>query len=179
MTEYLDILDARGNKTGETKPKSDVHRDGDWHRTAYVWFLNSKGEILLQKRSLKKQTGGGLWDISAAGHVSAGQTSIEAAIRETKEEIGVDIGPDYLQFICTVAAEGKPRTNPTFWNREYQDSYLVRRDLDISKLKLQKSEVDEVKFVDIHEFKKWALEERPDLVRHKDGYVKLFEFLKV
>ncbi len=179
MIEYLDILDANGDKTGVTKPKSDAHRDGDWHRTAYIWFVNSKGEVLLQKRSLKKDTSGGLWDISAAGHVSAGQTSIEGAIRETREELGVDILPEDLQFICTAKTEGKPRQNPQFHNREFQDSYLVRRDLDISKLTLQASEVDEVKWVDIHEFKKWTLEERSDLVRHPEVYKKLFEFLNI
>jgi len=41
MEEYLDILDAHGNKIGQTKEKSQVHKDGDWHRSVHVWFLNS------------------------------------------------------------------------------------------------------------------------------------------
>ncbi len=179
MIEYLDILDSKGNKTGEVKSKADVHRDGDWHKTAYIWFVNSKSQVLLQKRSMKKDNSAGLWDISAAGHVSAGQTNIEGAIRETHEELGVDIKPGDLHYVCTVATEGKPRTNPKFHNREYQDVYVVRRDLDIKDLILQESEVDEVKWVDLKEFKKWTLEERPDIVKHKEVYENLFKFLGI
>lgn len=179
MIEYLNVLDEEGNKTGEVKAKSEVHRDGDWHKTAYVWFLNSQNQILLQKRAAVKETSPGYWDVSVGGHVSAGQTNIEGAIRETKEEIGVDITAADLQLIATVRTEGKPRTNPPFQNCELHDVYLVRRDLDISRLTLQKEEVDEVKYVDIHEFKKWVREGRKDLVPHKEVYSKLFDFLGI
>ena len=52
--EYLDILDEQGNKTGKTKLRSEVHHDGDWHKSVHIWILNSKGDVLLQRRSLTK-----------------------------------------------------------------------------------------------------------------------------
>ena len=47
--EYLDILDENGNLTGEKKLRTEVHRDGDWHKAVHVWILNSKNQLLLQK----------------------------------------------------------------------------------------------------------------------------------
>jgi isopentenyldiphosphate isomerase len=77
--EYLDILDNNGNKTGETRSYDEVHEKGLIHRTVHVWILNSKKELLVQKRSKDRRAHPDYWDISAAGHISAGQTSLEAA----------------------------------------------------------------------------------------------------
>ena len=52
--EYLDILDEEGNKLG-IKLRQDVHRDGDWHKVAFIFVVNDKGEIILQKRSKEKE----------------------------------------------------------------------------------------------------------------------------
>lgn len=50
MIEYIDVLDS-----GERKAKSDVHRDGDWHRAAHIWVITSDGRVLLQRRSPDKE----------------------------------------------------------------------------------------------------------------------------
>ena len=74
MTEELiDILDEKGNKIGVSKTRGEVHAKGLWHQAAHVWIYNSKGEILLQKRSMQKESWPGRWDISAAGHVQQGK----------------------------------------------------------------------------------------------------------
>ena len=73
------------------RSRSDCHADPSLlHRTVGVLLTNDAGEILLQKRSMTKDMDPGLWGISAAGHVSKGQTDEEAAHREMIEEIGVD-----------------------------------------------------------------------------------------
>ena len=64
------------NPTGERKLKSEVHRDGDWHRSSHVWLLSPEGRLLLQRRSEAKVTWPGLWDVSAAGHISAGESAV-------------------------------------------------------------------------------------------------------
>ncbi|OHA17639.1 MAG: hypothetical protein A2664_03390 [Candidatus Taylorbacteria bacterium RIFCSPHIGHO2_01_FULL_46_22b] len=176
MEEQIDILDAKGNKIGKTKSKSLVHRHGDWHRTVHVWFLNSKRELLIQRRTSKKDRGGGMWDISVGGHISAGQTSIEAAVREVSEEIGITIEPSELTFLfgTSTDAELSNRKNQA---KHFQDVYLVKKDLDVSKLVLQKEEVDEVRYISIEEFKKWVAEPKRDLLMHTEEYQKLFEIL--
>ena len=50
MEEYFDVLDEEGRPSGVTKPKSEVHTKGYWHRTVHIWIINENNEILLQKR---------------------------------------------------------------------------------------------------------------------------------
>lgn len=57
-----------------------VHRDGDYHRAVHVWiYAESTQELLLQKRSDCKDSWPGQWDISSAGHISAGDASLVSA----------------------------------------------------------------------------------------------------
>ena len=90
MKEYLDVLNENGEKTGKTKLRDEIHRDGDWHASVHLWLIY-EGEVLIQKRSLLKESYPGCFDASAAGHVSAGEEILVAAQRECIEEIGVDI----------------------------------------------------------------------------------------
>ena len=58
----------------------DVHRDGDYHRAVHVWiYSESTHELLLQKRADCKESWPGQWDISSAGHISAGDSSLVTA----------------------------------------------------------------------------------------------------
>ncbi len=52
--EYIDIFDENNNPIGEIKEKTKAHDDGNFHRTAHIWIINDKNELLLQKRSAKK-----------------------------------------------------------------------------------------------------------------------------
>jgi isopentenyldiphosphate isomerase len=144
MEEQLDVLDEQGEKTGEIQSYKEVHRVGLWHRTIHAWFLNSKGQLLLQKRSIKKQSNPGLWDISVAGHISAGQTSVEAAQRETEEEIGLMLPGSAYEYLFTVQGQGAEH-NGTYINKEFQDVFLVRSNVVIEKLKIPSDEVEDAR----------------------------------
>lgn len=172
----MDILDAEGEKTGESKSYDEAHRVGLIHRTVHVWFLNSKNELLLQKRSANKRAYPDNWDISAAGHISAGQTSLEAAKRETEEELGVDLSGSDLKYLFTVE-EHVVLNNGTYVNNEFQDVYLVRSDVNLSELKLPADEVSEVRWVGIEEFKLWIKGEGEKLVPHEEEHVRLLNHL--
>ncbi len=89
MGEKIDVLNEKGELTGEIRTKKEVHELGLWHKSNHVWILNSEGELLLQHRAKNKENYGNAWDISAAGHVSAGESGIESALREIKEELGL------------------------------------------------------------------------------------------
>ena len=86
--EYVDLLDSSGRPTGRKKPKPEVHRDGDWHGAAHVWIRNIAGQILIQRRSPTKENWPNLWDVSVAGHISAGEEALEAALREAQGSLG-------------------------------------------------------------------------------------------
>ena len=94
--EYIDIFDENDNPIGEKKEKQQAHEDGNFHRTAHVWIINDKNEWLLQKRSANKKTHPNCWDISGAGHIKAGEAIIDGAIRQLKEELGIEITEDQV-----------------------------------------------------------------------------------
>ncbi|HEX9406478.1 MAG TPA: NUDIX domain-containing protein [Thermoanaerobaculia bacterium] len=147
MIELIEVLTPEGRPTGIRKPKDAIHRDGDWHRAAHIWIVAPDGRILLQRRSLRKENNPGLWDVSAAGHVSAGESAVDAAVRETFEELGLRITANDLQFVTTLR-ESCVLNDNTYYDNEFHDLFLVRRDLDITSLKLDPEEVAEVKWVD-------------------------------
>ena len=73
MEEYVDILDENGRPTQSTLLKKEAHRLGHFHATVHVWCYSKSGKILLQQRGKDKKTFPLLWDVSVAGHVSAGE----------------------------------------------------------------------------------------------------------
>ena len=73
MTEEIfDIVNERDEVIGRA-PRAEVHARGLLHRAAHMLVFNSRGEVFLQKRSLRKDRQPGVWDSSASGHVDAGE----------------------------------------------------------------------------------------------------------
>ena len=149
--EYLDVLDKSGAKTGESKPRNLVHRDGDWHRTVHVWIINSRKEILLQKRSQQREKYPNMWHISAAGHVLAGDDSVTAAIKEVKEELGINIEAKDIKLLFSTHKSSSPK--PEFIENEFQDVFLIIKDIDIGQITFDTSEVADAKFFPWEEYK--------------------------
>lgn len=170
--EYFDILDENGNKTGKTKLRSDVHRDGDWHKAVHIWILNDNGDVLLQRRCATKDSNPNMLDISSAGHLSAGDDSLTGAIRELKEELNLDVKPEDLQFIKTLKRSSK--YTETFINNEFDDLYILITDKSIEDMCYQESEISEIFFVTYKKFKEMVINKQPDLLRHDDEFEIIF-----
>lgn len=170
--EYFDILDENGNKTGQTKLRSEVHRDGDWHKAVNIWIINDKGDILLQRRCATKDSNPNMLDISSAGHLTAGDDSLSGAIRELKEELNIDIEPNELQFIKTIKRSSKYTS--TFINNEFDDLYILRTTKSIDDMKYQDEEISEIFYVPYKEFKSMVNNRQPDLLRHDEEFEILF-----
>lgn len=172
--EKTEILDENGHKTGKIMTMLAAHKQGLWHRSVHVWFINKKGELLLQLRSPKKKVWPNAWDISAAGHIDANQTSQEAATTEVKEEMGVDIGQDELQFLFR--HKHFPQRGDFYENREFNDIYLVEKNFRLEDLK-RGEEVTDFKFLPWREFKKQIELKTPGFVTHGE-YVELFKIIE-
>ncbi len=175
MEELFDILDESGNKTGMTKPRALVHKDGDWHKSVHIWIANDNKDILLQKRSPNKDSYPNMWDISSAGHLTAGDDSLPGAIRELKEELGINISPEQLQLIGVRKITNRPSS--TFINREFQDIYLLRLSLDLGNLILQEEEVSAVKYVPLETFRHMIKTNDPTLLINLDEMEMVFQAL--
>ncbi|KAL1556923.1 Nudix hydrolase 3, variant 2 [Salvia divinorum] len=181
QVEYLDVLTRTGEKTGVSKPRGDVHRDGDYHRAVHVWiFAESTQELLLQLRAECKDSWPGHWDISSAGHISAGDSSLVTARRELQEELGITLPKDafeqlYIFLEEWVTNEGK------FINNEYCDVYLVTTidPIPLEAFTLQESEVSAVKYVHFKEYRSLLAKKDPQYVPYdvNGQYCQLFEIL--
>lgn len=91
VDELVDVVSEQ-NEVLESKLKSLVHRDGDWHRSVHLWIVDPLSKkILLQRRSPNKDTDANMLDVAVGGHVASGEKYSEAW-REIKEELGVEIG---------------------------------------------------------------------------------------
>src|SRR2546430_17198688 len=88
--EIFDVVDERDEIVGR-QTRSEVHRLGLKHRAVHVLVFNSRGQVFLQKRSLQKDRQPGLWDSSASGHLDCGEDYDACAVRETREEIGLQL----------------------------------------------------------------------------------------
>ena len=170
--EYIDIFDENNNPTGEIKEKVQAHEDGNFHRTAHIWIMNNKKELLLQKRSATKKSHPNCWDISGAGHIKAGETVLEGAIRELNEELGIKINGGDLKFIATVKSTKNPK------NMEFAYVYLLRCNEKVENYIFEDDEVSEVKYVYFEEFEKMIANKVEGILIHEEEYDKLFEFIR-
>ena len=153
--EILDICDENGFPTGETISREAAHRDGILHRTAHVWIVRktvSGYDILLQKRSMEKESFPGLYDTSSAGHIPAGEEPVPSALRELKEELGIAAQARDLAFAGTFRIQYEKEFHGNlFRDNEVTSVYVYRKPVDIGSLRLQAGEVDEVQWFDLNE----------------------------
>lgn len=88
--ECFDVVDANDIVLGQAT-RGEVHARGLWHRAVHVLVFNGAGEVFLQKRSMAKDMSPGCWDSSCSGHLDAGEDYDTAAVRELREEIGLEV----------------------------------------------------------------------------------------
>jgi len=95
--EIFDVVNERDEVVGQA-PRSEVHHRKLKHRAVHVLVFNSRGELFLQKRSMLKDCFPGTWDSSASGHLDQGEPYDACAVREVREELGVQLTatPDRL-----------------------------------------------------------------------------------
>lgn len=176
MTELLDILDEEGNPTGNVESKAEIYKKGLWHRSVHIWIINDDKELLVQKRNPNKKTFPNLWAISSAGHVIAGETSIESGLRELKEELDVEASKEELKYLFTV--KRVQEHNDSYYIRVFDDVYLLHRNLDVEKTKLQVEELTDIKYV-YYEYLETMLKEKDEnYVPYTEEHEKLFAFLR-
>ena len=153
--------------------KSEAHRLGHWHKSIHAYLINDKNQILIQKRSADKDLYPNVWDVSFAGHVGAGENTKISAIRECKEELGIDLKDSEIKYIFT---------NPeklqwgNILSNEFVDVFICRK--NFTKIVKQDEEVADVKVMPLKDFITMIKEKDKMLFPHFDEYNKILPMLE-
>lgn len=112
---------------------------------AIVWLwriVDGAAEVAVQKRAMSKKRWPGMYSTSAGGHINVGETPQQAALRETREEVGVELDSDKLHFMGTFRLAREPQ------NIRFVFSHQVHGDVDFQ---FDDGEVDSMKWVSLDE----------------------------
>ena len=136
MAELWDLYDAHGNLTGKTMVRGEEVPSGSYHLAVHIWPMNSHGEFLIQRRSPNVQWKPNLWAVTGGSAIS-GEDALTAAMRELKEEIGLDASPEEMHQIACLK-----RTN------SFCCVFCIQTDWPATSFVLQKEEVSAVAWCD-------------------------------
>ncbi len=174
--EFFDIINEDGVELGFKKERSKVHRDGDWHKGIHIWIIKGN-KILLQKRSPWKDSFPNCFDVSCGGHVNSGDTYNGTAIKELKEELGINVSNKDLIFL--EKRKHKTRDTPRkVINNEIINVYVLNFKAELGDLTLQRDEVLEVKLFSIQELRT-LLNKKPNLFTPNISYSILYKLKKI
>lgn len=140
--ELWNIYDQYRNMTDRIHERGQEIKAGDYHLVVHVWIVNDDGQFLIQRRQPWKIGFPNMWDCSAAGSAVMGDDSEQAAIREVKEEIGIDLDIQKGERVFTVR-----------FSQGFDDIWLVRQNVAIEELQLQEEEVAEARWASEEEIK--------------------------
>lgn len=181
--EYFNVYNKYGEKTGAIIERNEAHKNGICHRVIHLWLLNSRNELLIQQRSADKDAGANLWYVSVGGHIESSEGIESTLIRETKEELGLDISPfmNSVEYLYTFK-ETMIEKNGAFFDNEFYDVFVLKANFDIDEVTVQQEEVQAVKYISYDEFKNIVMNQNKSFWQHKTGYkmllIALDEFCK-
>lgn len=148
--ELLDVVNEANDVTGQAARKK-IHDENLLHRAVHLFVFTKKRALVLQKRSHLKDRHPGVWDSSAAGHVDAGESYEQAAVRELQEELGLD-EPE------TTLIGSLPPSPENGW--EFVQLRAVKTTTKLSKMKFPAAEIESIQVFSLEEIKAW-IERRP------------------
>lgn len=173
MDELIDILTPEGKPTGQIALKSEAHKNGWFHATVHVWLYTSTEKIVLQKRAMTKKVFPGLWDISVAGHVGAGEAIVPAALREVEEEIGLKLQPQELIKIGTRIHQVTHANG--IQDNEFHHVFIGELKEPIHTLRIQTEEVAAIQLFELAILKQTAQHENVLLSRFHEYYAMVYD----
>jgi len=132
--ELLDLYDENAKKLGKTIIRGTPIPQGEFSLAVHIYIYNQHNDFLLQKRSFNKPSLPGIWSITC-GAVSSGENSLDAAQRETAEEVGLVLDKKDFEFIARVKRK-----------RSFVDIFFIKHDFTLDDCTIQEEEVSDIKF---------------------------------
>lgn len=161
--EIFEFVNDRDEVMGRA-PRREVHQRGLKHRAVHVLVFNARGQLFLQKRSLKKDCFPGAWDSSASGHLDPGESYDACAVRELREELGLELAHPPAPLF---KLEACPETG--------QEFVWVYRCVAEGPFTLQAEEIERGGWFSPEEINRW-LAERP--TEFASGFVLIWQRLQ-
>lgn len=134
MTEYWDVYDGDRNFIGKSIKRGEPFGENEFYVCCEVWIMNSKNQMMVTQRHPDKKAGG-QWEFTGGG-VLAGETTLMAAVREVKEEIGINLEETDLKLLDVYKHK-----------KYFMDIYVVRKDIEGNEIILDENEVVDFKWV--------------------------------
>ncbi len=156
--ELVDVYNNKHELMNYTKGRKELE-NGEYRISSFIWVINDKEKILLSQRLATSKKMPNMWGTTAGG-VKSGETSLEAAIREIKEELGIDIQKNDLEFIGS---------NKRI--KDFVEVWLCKKNISLEELTLQVDEVQDAKWFSIEEFEK--------MIKNDEGINSGFEIFKM
>ena len=155
--EKWDLYNAKREKSGIAVCRGEIIPKGLYHLSVSVWIVNQQGQYLLSQRHPKKQ-----WECTG-GSVLSGETSLQGAIREVKEELGILLTPGSEKLIYQTRRENV---------QDFYDVWLFHKDIKIEEMRLQETEVVDVQWVNPDKlFKMFRLKQLHPLITYVEQLI--------
>lgn len=141
--ELWDVFDSLGNPTGKKIARgTGILKPGEFHLVVHIWVVSSDGRVLIQRRSDERKLMPGEW-AATGGAAIAGESSFQAAKRELFEELGIKTDKESLVKLLRLKRKNS-----------FLDVWITTKDIEVSELVLQKSEVGAAKWITMPELQK-------------------------
>ena len=134
--EYWDLLDENRKKINVLHMRGKPIPKGLFHLALSIWVVNNAGEILIARRCFSKKICGGLWE-PQTGSVLAGESSIDGALREVREEVGIELSREKGHIFCQWILNGDTHV----------DSWIFKHEFNLKNVRLQEGETIDAKKV--------------------------------
>jgi isopentenyldiphosphate isomerase len=153
LMQMLEVVDENDNVVG-LENRTKVHKEGLLHREIHIWFITPQGEIIFQHRAKDKDTYPDKLDATVGGHVEPNTSYEETAVKECKEETGIDIDPSKLLFLAKLRSKSFDEATG-LTNNVIRSQYAYLYEGSISDLQIEEGKSEG--------FEAWKIDDLPNL----------------